>query len=132
VTERARPTGRVLSSQPSHIPPCPSKRLCGELLVHVPEFRSSAFTSTLERLGITQRRIRAGRPTSNGHVERLQQTILEECWRPSFARSLLPKLTALAKDLDHDLAYHNFDRAHTGRLTNGRIPADARKMKATR
>jgi hypothetical protein len=76
------------------------------------------------------------RSTSNGHVERLQQTILEECWRPSFARSLLPKSTALAKDLDHYLAYDNFDRAHTGRLTNGRIPAEivygARKMKATR
>jgi hypothetical protein len=48
----------------------------------------------------------------------------------------VPKLTALAKDLDHYLAYYNFDRAHTGRLTNGRIPAEiaygARKMKATR
>jgi transposase InsO family protein len=34
------------------------------------------------------------------------------------------------------LAYYNFDRAHTGRLTNGRIPAEiaygARKMKATK
>jgi transposase InsO family protein len=100
------------------------------------EFRSRAFTSTLERLDIEQRRIRAGRPTSNGHVERLQQTILEECWRPSFARSLVPKLTALAKDLEHYLAYYNFDRAHTGRLTKGRIPGEivygARKTKATR
>jgi transposase InsO family protein len=100
------------------------------------EYRSRAFTSTLDRLGIQQRRIRAGRPTSNGHVERLQQTILEECWRPSFARSLVPKLTALAKDLQHYLAYYNFDRAHTGRLTNGRIPGEivhgANKMKASR
>jgi transposase InsO family protein len=100
------------------------------------EFRSRDFTSTLERLGVQQRRIRAGRPTSNGHVERLQQTILEECWRPSFARSLVPKLTALAKDLEQYLAYYNFDRAHTGRLTNGRIPGEivygARKMKPTR
>ena len=66
--------------------------------------RSSAFSRTLERLGIQQRRVRAGRPTSNGHVERLQQTILDECWRPAFARSLVPKLTALTKDLEQYLA----------------------------
>ena len=28
--------------------------------------------------------------------ERAQLTILEECWRPAFARSLAPKITALA------------------------------------
>jgi transposase InsO family protein len=100
------------------------------------EFRSHEFVDTLGKLAVEQRRIRAGRPTSNAHVERLQQTILEECWRPSFARSLVPKLTALAKDLKHYLAYYNFDRAHTGRLTQGRLPGEivhgARKMKATR
>jgi transposase InsO family protein len=100
------------------------------------EFRSRVFTTALERRTVEQRRIRAGRPTSNGHVERLQQTILEECWRPAFARSLVPKQTALAKDLEQYLGYYNYDRAHTGRLTNGRIPGEivygARKMKATR
>jgi hypothetical protein len=53
---------------------------------------------------------------------RAQLTILEECWRPSFARSLVPKITALRRDLDEYLAYYNFDRAHTGRLTKGRVP----------
>ena len=88
------------------------------------EFRSGHFRAGIERLGSEQRRIRAGRPTANGHVERLQQTILEECWRPSFARSLVPKLTALQRDLDRYLAYYNFDRAHTGRLTRGRVPGE--------
>jgi transposase InsO family protein len=78
----------------------------------------------VERLGARQRFIRAGRPTANGHVERLQLTLLEECWRPSFARSLVPKPTALERDLDEYLAYYNTDRAHTGRLTRGRVPAD--------
>jgi transposase InsO family protein len=87
------------------------------------EFRSHELTSHLDRLGVRQRRIRAGRPTSNGHVERLQLTILEECWRPSFSRSLVPKLTALQRDLVEYLTYYNFDRAHTGRLTKGRVPA---------
>jgi transposase InsO family protein len=99
-------------------------------------FRSAAFVDTLTGLGIEQRRIRAGRPTSNGHVERLQQTILEECWRPAFARALIPKLTALAKDLKQYLSHYNFDRAHTGRLTQGRLPGEivygAHKMRHSR
>jgi hypothetical protein len=69
-------------------------------------------------------------------VERAQLTILEECWRPSFARSLAPKITALEKDLDEYLDYFNFDRAHTGRLTKGRVPGDivlgARKTRTVR
>lgn len=100
------------------------------------EFRSHEFVDTLAELTVEQRRIRAGRPTSNGHAERLQLTILEECWRPTFARSLVPKLTGLQRDLKQYLGYYNFDRAHTGRLTRGRVPGDivygARKMRPTR
>lgn len=97
------------------------------------EYRAGEFVDTLAALSVEQRRIRAGRPQTNGNVERLQQTILEECWRPSFARSLLPKLTALERDLHHYLAYYNYDRAHTGRLTKGRVPGEivygARKLR---
>src|SRR4029077_11956513 len=100
------------------------------------EFGFSEFRSAVESHGASQRRIKAGRPTSNGCVERVPLTILEECWRPSFARSLVPKITALRRDLDEYLAYYNFDRAHTGRHTQGRVPAEivygARKMGATR
>jgi transposase InsO family protein len=100
------------------------------------EFRSKAFGAAVESAGARQRRIKAGRPNSNGCVERLQLTILEECWRPSFARSLAPKTTALARDLEEYLRYFNFDRAHTGRLTKGRVPGDivfgARKTRTVR
>ena len=88
------------------------------------EFRARDFAAAVERLGARQRRIKAGRPNSNGCVERVQLTILEECWRPSFARSLVPKKTALSDDLDEYLIDYNYDRAHTGRLTTGRVPAD--------
>jgi transposase InsO family protein len=97
------------------------------------EFRARTFTDTLAELVVEQRRIRAGRPQTNGNVERLQQTILEECWRPSLARALVPKLTALGRDLVQYLTYYNFDRAHTGRLTKGRVPGEigygARKVR---
>src|SRR6266545_2959472 len=79
------------------------------------DFRGEAFHATVERLRARVTHIHAGRPQTNGHVEGLHKTILEECWRPAFA-------------------YYNFDRIHHGRLTRGRIPADvvygARKMEA--
>jgi len=100
------------------------------------EFRSRQFRDAVEDLGARQRFIKAGRPNSNGCVERLQLTILEECWRPAFARSLVPKSTALARDLAEYLDTYNYDRAHTGRLTKGRVPADivhgARKTRPVR
>jgi len=100
------------------------------------EFRARHFRDAVEALGARQRFIKAGRPNSNGCVERLQLTILEECWRPSFARSLVPKMTALQRDLDEYLTDYNFDRAHTGRLTKRRVPADivfgARKTRPVR
>ncbi len=67
--------------------------------------------------------IRAGRPQTRGCVERVQRTILEECWRPTFARSLVPKFTALRGDLDRRLVYYNFERGHTGLRTRGQVPA---------
>ncbi|HZC14317.1 MAG TPA: integrase core domain-containing protein [Thermoleophilaceae bacterium] len=100
------------------------------------EFRSGEFADAVAELGARQRRIKAGRPNSNGCVERLQLTILEECWRPAFARALVPKITGLARDLDAYLETYNADRAHTGRLTGGRVPADivfgARKTRPAR
>jgi transposase InsO family protein len=88
------------------------------------EFRARQFRDTVSELDARQRFIRAGRPNSKGCVERVQLTILEECWRPAFARSLVPKTTALTHDLKDYLIDYNYDRAHTGRLTQGRVPAD--------
>jgi len=56
-------------------------------------------------------------------VERVQETIPEECWKSAFARYLIPKYTGLRLDLDRYLTYYNTDRAHTGRWTKGRTPS---------
>jgi transposase InsO family protein len=87
------------------------------------EFRG-AFEQTLEQLGTRATRIRAGRPQSNGAVESLHKTILDECWRPAFARYLQVRFHGLRRGLADYLRYYNHERAHTGRLTRGRIPAD--------
>lgn len=63
------------------------------------ELRSHDFEETIAELGAAHRFIRAGRPQSNGCVERVQPTILEACWRPSFARRLIPTYTGLRHDL---------------------------------
>jgi transposase InsO family protein len=96
------------------------------------EFRGRTFQRTLTKLEVTHTRIRAGRPQANGHVERLHRTILEDCWRPAFARYLQVRLMGLRRELEVFLDEYNFRRAHHGRHTRGRPPADlvygARKM----
>src|SRR5215207_8056023 len=95
------------------------------------EFGRQAFGSRLPA-GVSHTQIRSGRPQTNGHVERLHRTILEECWRPAFARFLQVRYSGLKRQLEHYLHDYNYDREHHGRITNGRRPADlvygARKM----
>ena len=71
---------------------------------------------------------------TNGNVEALHKTILDECWRPAFARYIYPALSGLRRELDTYLRFYNHDRVHHGRLTQGQIPANiiygAHKMEA--
>jgi transposase InsO family protein len=98
------------------------------------EFRAERFTRGLARAGVEHSKTRAGRPQTNGHVERLHRTILEECWRPAFARYLQVRFTGLRQELEVFLDEYNHRREHHGRNTRGRPPADlvygARKMEA--
>jgi transposase InsO family protein len=95
------------------------------------EFGRRAFAAHLPD-GVTHSQIRSGRPQTNGHVERLHRTILEECWRPAFARYLYLRFNGLRRDLASYLHDYNFNREHHGRITAGRHPAElvygARKM----
>jgi len=88
------------------------------------EFRAQEFEQAMSGTGAKHVYIRAGRPQTNGCVEKVQQTILNECWKPAFARYLIPKSSGLAADLERYLAYYNNDRAHHGRWTKGRTPEE--------
>jgi transposase InsO family protein len=96
-----------------------------------PEFGRRQFDALLPA-SVTHTQTRSGRPQTNGHVERLHRTILEECWRPAFARYLYLRFSGLRRDLAAYLHDYNHDREHHGRITQGRTPADlvygARKM----
>jgi hypothetical protein len=73
------------------------------------EFRAGSFVDSLTGLGVEQRRIRAGRPQTNGHVERLQQTILERRGRSptreSRARCAHRRVNILFRAFGHNLDY---------------------------
>lgn len=88
------------------------------------EFRNRVFDHEIAKIGASHRLIHPGRPQSNGCVERVQRTILEECWKPAFARYLVPKYMGLRRELERYLVEYNYDRAHNGRLTRGRTPGD--------
>jgi len=87
------------------------------------EFGRREFGARLPA-GVTHTRIRSGRPQTNGHVERLHRTILEECWRPAFARFLQVRYSGLRRELARYLHDYNYDREHFGRITAGRRPAE--------
>ena len=87
------------------------------------EFGRQAFAARLPE-GTRHSQIRSARPQTNGHVERLHRTILEECWRPAFARYLQVRFSGLRRDLAHYLHDYNHEREHHGRITAGRRPAD--------
>jgi transposase InsO family protein len=88
------------------------------------EFRSQPSPTPLAELGVRHTLIRAGRPQTSGAVEALHRLILEECWRPAFARYLHVRFTGLKRDLEQYVDDYNFVRPHHGRLTRGRIPAE--------
>jgi transposase InsO family protein len=87
------------------------------------EFGRREFAKRLPA-SVRHSQIRSGRPQTNGHVERLHRTILEECWRAAFARFLQVRYSGLKRHLDDYLHFYNHERDHHGRQTAGRCPAD--------
>jgi len=81
------------------------------------------FEGALTGNGAAHTFIHAGRPQSNGFAERVQRTVLEECWKPAFPRYLVPKNMGIRRELERYLEYCNFERTHNGRLTKGKTPA---------
>jgi len=88
------------------------------------EFVAHRFQDTLTELGVEHRFIAPGRPQSNGKVEQMHNTILEECWKPGFVTYKEPSLTGLRQDLAIFLDEYNTTRPHGGKWNNGKPPQD--------
>jgi transposase InsO family protein len=85
------------------------------------EFVDHRFTDTLTELGVEHRYVR--RPQSNGKVEQVHNTILQELWKPFFARHEPRGITQLRNALTEYLWYYNYERPHHGRWNQGTPPA---------
>lgn len=72
---------------------------------------------------IEHRTTKVRRPQSNGYVERLHRTLLDEHFRVMGRTKFYDSLDEMQKDLDAYLVSYNTKRPHQGRNMNGRTPA---------
>ena len=74
---------------------------------------------------IEHRTTRVRRPQSNGFVERLHRTLLDEHFRIKGRLKWYESVEEMQKDLDEYLLVYNTKRPHQGRGMNGRTPLQA-------
>ncbi len=68
------------------------------------------------------RTTRVKRPQSNGFVERLHRTLLDEHFRVQGRKKWYETIEEMQADLDDYLLIYNTKRPHQGRAMNGRTP----------
>jgi len=76
----------------------------------------------LQLEGIEHRTTRVRRPQSNGFVERLHRTLLDEHFRIQGRKKWYETVDEMQKDLNTYLDLYNNKRTHQGRNMNGRTP----------
>jgi len=64
-------------------------------------------------------------PRTNGFVERMNRTLLDECFRIAGRTTWYLEPEEIQRDLDRFLAYYNLERSHQGYRLKGRTPAQA-------
>ena len=74
---------------------------------------------------IKHKRTKVSRPQSNGIVERLHRTLLDEHFRVEGRRTWFETVDEMQNALDHYLVCYNTKRPHQGRGMNGRTPLQA-------
>jgi transposase InsO family protein len=74
----------------------------------------------IENIDHTRTKVKS--PQTNGIVERLHKTMLNEFYRIIFRKKIYTTLAELQKDLDEWLRYYNEERVHQGRWCYGRTP----------
>jgi transposase InsO family protein len=86
---------------------------------------SHPYELLLSLEGVEHRTTRVRSPRTNGFVERMNRTLLDECFRVEGRKTwyLTPK--EIQRDLDRFLRYYNLERSHQGYRLQGRTPAQA-------
>jgi transposase InsO family protein len=75
--------------------------------------------------GIDHRTTRVRSPRTNGFVERMNRTLLDECFRVEGRKTWYVEPAEIQRDLDRFLAHYNLERSHQGYRLRGRTPAQA-------
>ncbi len=86
------------------------------------------FEKTCKKLGIKHTTTKVKHPWTNGYVERLNKTLLDEFYSVAFRKKRYESIEALQVDLDAFMDYYNYRRTHQGyklKKNGYRIPAEA-------
>lgn len=86
---------------------------------------SHPFELLLAMDAIDHRTTRIRSPRTNGFVERMNRTLLDECFRVAGRTTWYLEPEEIQRDLDRFLSYYNLERSHQGYRLNGRTPAQA-------
>ena len=86
----------------------------------VPDRHPYELDLAVENIDHTKTKVR--HPQTNGIVERLQKTILDEFYRVAFRKTTYATVEALQADLDAFLVTYHTDRPHQGRWCYGKTP----------
>jgi len=73
--------------------------------------------------GIKHRTTKVRSPRTNGFVERMNRTLLDECFRVQGRTKWYVGPDEIQRDLDTFMAFYNFQRTHQGYRVAGRAPA---------
>lgn len=82
------------------------------------------FEFALKEQSIKHRYTRVKHPWTNGFVERLNRTILEEFHQVALRKRRYHDVQDLQADLDRFIEFYNFNRPHQGYRLNGSSPAE--------
>jgi transposase InsO family protein len=75
--------------------------------------------------GIEHRTTKVRSPRTTGFVERMNRTLLDECFRVVGRTTWYTSIDEIQRDVDRFLAYYNLERPHSGYRLQGRTPARA-------
>jgi len=75
--------------------------------------------------GIEHRTTKVRSPRTNGFVERMNRTLLDECFRIAGRTTWYIEASEIQRDLDRFIEYYNLKRSHQGYRLQGRTPAQA-------
>ena len=116
--ERVLPFYETLGVQVGAILTDNGREFCGREETH-------PYELLLSMEDIQHRTTRVRSPRTNGFVERMNRTLLDECFRVAGRQTWYIEPEEIQRDLDRFLEYYNLHRSHQGYRLQGRTPAQA-------